>query len=56
MVAAITNDLDRETWVKAGMAIYVAGGSYHLFLDFSRRSPNHHHEGTVRVHAKPFVH
>jgi len=54
MVAAIANDLDRETWVKAGMAIYSAGGSYDLFLDFSRRSPNHRHEATVQRRWRSF--
>jgi primase-like protein/bifunctional DNA primase/polymerase-like protein len=47
LVAMIVNDLDRETWVKAGMAIYACGADYSTFLGFSRRSPTHHNVRTV---------
>jgi hypothetical protein len=48
IVAMIDNDFDRDGWVKVGMAIYACGADYSTFLEFSRRSPNHHHEATVK--------
>jgi hypothetical protein len=56
LVAMIPNDFDREGWVKVGMAIFEAmgAGGYDTFLEFSRRSPNHHNERTVKGRWRSF--
>jgi hypothetical protein len=47
LVAMIPNNFDGVGWATVGMAIFDAGGDYDTFLEFSRRSPNHHHVETV---------
>ena len=50
LVRSLPNDLDREGWVRAGIAMFAEFGpidGYALFLEFSRKSPRHHNERTV---------
>lgn len=35
------NNLDYDTWLKIGMGIHAAGGTYEQWLDFSRQSEKH---------------
>lgn len=59
VVKRIPNNLDRDGWVKAGMAIFTASGGsaegYAAFLEFSRRSPRHHRVRTVERVWRSFV-
>jgi hypothetical protein len=52
VVRRIPNDLDREGWVRVGLAIYAASGGseegYAAWVEFSRRSPRHHNLKTVQ--------
>jgi len=49
LVAMIANDLDREGWVRVGLAIYAASGDTDegkaAWLAFSRRSPRYNKSG-----------
>jgi Bifunctional DNA primase/polymerase, N-terminal/Primase C terminal 2 (PriCT-2) len=51
LIALIPNDLDREAWVKVGLAIYATSvddrEGFNIFYEFSRRSPAHHRKSTV---------
>jgi hypothetical protein len=41
-------DYDRETWVKLGMAYRAGGGSYEVFLEWSRQHPQYQTDGWIK--------
>jgi Protein of unknown function (DUF3987)/Primase C terminal 2 (PriCT-2) len=47
-------DYDRETWVRLGMAYRASGGSYPVFLAWSRQHPDYRTESYVRGQWKSF--
>ena len=48
-------DYDRETWVKLGMAYRAGGGSYAVFLDWSRQHPQYESDKYVRDQWRSFA-
>ena len=48
-------DYDRETWVKLGMAYRAGGGSYAVFLGWSRRHPQYESDKYVRGQWRSFA-
>ena len=48
-------DYDRETWVKLGMAYRVSGGSYAVFLEWSRQHPQYESDKYIRDQWRSFA-
>ena len=48
-------DYDRETWVKLGMAYRAGGGSYAVFLEWSRQHPQYESDSYVRDQWRSFA-
>jgi Protein of unknown function (DUF3987)/Primase C terminal 2 (PriCT-2) len=48
-------DYDRETWVKLGMAHRAGGGSYAVFLAWSRQHPQYESDTYVRAQWRSFA-
>jgi hypothetical protein len=48
-------DYDRETWVKLGMAYRAGGGSYAVFLEWSRQHPQYESDGYIRDQWRSFA-
>jgi Protein of unknown function (DUF3987)/Primase C terminal 2 (PriCT-2) len=48
-------DYDREAWVRLGMAYRAGGGSYAVFLEWSRRHPQYESEKYVRDQWRSFA-
>jgi hypothetical protein len=48
-------DYDRETWVKLGMAYRAGGGSYAVFLEWSRRHPQYESDKYIRDQWRSFA-
>ena len=48
-------DYDRETWVKLGMAYRAGGGSYAVFLEWSRQHPQYQSDNYVRDQWRSFA-
>jgi hypothetical protein len=48
-------DYDREAWVRLGMAYRAGGGSYAIFLEWSRTHPQYESDAYVRDQWKSFA-
>ena len=48
-------DYERETWVKLGMAYRAGGGSYAVFLEWSRQHPQYESDNYVRDQWRSFA-
>jgi hypothetical protein len=48
-------DYDRETWVKFGMAYRAGGGSYAVFIEWSRQHPQYESDSYIREQWRSFA-
>ena len=48
-------DYDRETWVKLGMAYLAGGGSYAVFIEWSRQHPQYESDSYLRNQWRSFA-